>query len=60
VDAVANHIQRNNKGGPKISKAIRDMIFSTIVAPNHPTPIAGTVINEGVKYISGNRKSKKP
>ncbi len=51
VDAVANHIQRDYKGGPEIAKAIRDMILKTIVAPNYPTPGAGRAIDEGVKYI---------
>jgi hypothetical protein len=51
ADRVANHIQHNYKGGPKIAKTIRDMILPKIVAPNYPTPLAGTVINKGVKYI---------
>ncbi len=51
VDMVANHIQRDYKGGPKIAKAIRDMILPTIVTPNYSTSVAGTVINKEVKYI---------
>ena len=51
VDMVANHIQRDYKGGPEIAKAIRDMILKTIVAPNYPSPGAGRVIDKRVKYI---------
>ncbi len=51
VNMVANRIQHNYKGGPKMAKAIRDMILPTIVTPNYPTPVAGTVINKGVNYI---------
>ncbi len=51
MDAVANHIQCNYKGGPKIAKAIRDMLLPTIVTPNYPTPVTGMVIDKGVKYI---------
>ncbi len=51
VGAVTNHIQRDYKGGPKITKVIRDMILPTIVAPNYPTPVARMVINKEVKYI---------
>jgi hypothetical protein len=51
VGIVANHIQRNYKGGPEIAKAIRYMILPTIVIPNYPIPVARMVINEGVKYI---------
>ncbi len=51
ADTVANHTQRNYKGGPKIAKAIRDIILPTIVTPTHPTPVAGRVIDKGVKLI---------
>ncbi len=51
VDWVANHIQRNYKGGPKIAKAIRDIILPTIIIPNYPIPVTGMVIDKRVKYI---------
>ncbi len=51
VAAVANHIQRNNKGRLKIAKAIRDMILPTIVTPNYLISVAGMVIDKEVKYI---------
>jgi hypothetical protein len=32
VDAIANHIQKENNGGPEIAKAIRDLSLPTISA----------------------------
>ncbi len=49
VDVVANHIQHDYKGGPKIAKAIRDKILPTIVTPTCPTPVAGMVISKHQK-----------
>ena len=37
VDAIANHIQKEYKGGPEIAKAIRDMSLPTIMIPPYPT-----------------------
>ncbi len=36
VDAIANHIQKEYKGGPEIAKAIRDMSLPTIMIPPYP------------------------
>ncbi len=33
VDANANHIQKEYKGGPEIAKAIRDLSLRTIAIP---------------------------
>jgi hypothetical protein len=38
VDAIANHIQKQYKGGPEIAKAIRDLILPTIAIPEYPIP----------------------
>jgi hypothetical protein len=38
VDAIANHIQREYKGGPEIAKAIRDLSLPTIAIPQYPRP----------------------
>ncbi len=53
VDAVADHIQLSYKGGPKIAKAICNMILPTIVAPNYPIPVAGMVIDKGATGSPG-------
>ncbi len=36
VDAIANHIQKEYKGGPKIAKAIKEMSLPMISIPNYP------------------------
>jgi hypothetical protein len=33
VDAIANHIQKEYKGGPEIAKVIRDMSLSKVAIP---------------------------
>jgi hypothetical protein len=38
VDAIANHIQKEYKGGPEIAKAIRDLSLPTIAIPEYPRP----------------------
>jgi hypothetical protein len=38
VDAIANHIQKEFKGGPEMAKAIRDLSLSMIVIPEYPRP----------------------
>ncbi len=36
MDAIANHIQKEYKGGPEIAKAIRDLHLPTITIPPYP------------------------
>jgi hypothetical protein len=43
VEAIANHIQKDYKGGPEIAKALRDLSLTVIDIPNYPTGISGTV-----------------
>jgi hypothetical protein len=52
VDAMANHIQKEYKGGPEIAKAIRDLSLPTIVIPAYPTPAtAGDPIDPGEVFL---------
>jgi hypothetical protein len=50
VEAIANHIQKDYKGGPEISKALRDLSLPVIDIPNYPTGIGGTV-DPGTIYL---------
>ncbi len=43
VEAIANHIQKDYKGGPEIPKALQDLSLPVIDIPNYPTGIGGTV-----------------
>ncbi len=46
VDAIANCIQRECKGGADITKAIKDLRLSTLQVPGYPTAKAGaTIVN---------------
>ncbi len=52
VGAIANHIQKEYKGGPEIAKAIRDLCLPTIVIPEYPRPSLMTaVINPGEVFL---------
>jgi hypothetical protein len=37
VDTIAIRIQREYKGGPKISKAIKDLVLPSVSLPPYPT-----------------------
>ncbi len=50
VEAIANHIQKDYKGGPEIAKALRDLSLPVIDIPNYPTGIGGTV-DPGTIYL---------
>jgi hypothetical protein len=41
MDAIANHIQKDYKGGPKIAKAIKQSSLPTILIPNYPIASLG-------------------
>jgi hypothetical protein len=43
VEAIANHIQKDYKGGPEIAKTLRDLSLPVIDIPNYPTGISGAV-----------------
>jgi hypothetical protein len=52
VDAIANCIQRECKGGADITKAIKELRLSTLQVPGYPTAKAGaTVINPGEIFL---------
>ena len=53
VDAVANYIQREYKGGADIAKAIKVLRLPTLQVPGYPKAMAGetTVVDTGDVYI---------
>jgi hypothetical protein len=52
VDAIANHIQREYKGGVDIAKAIKALSLPTLQVPWYPKAKAGeTAVNPGDTYI---------
>ncbi len=52
VDAIANHIQREYKGGADIAKAIKALSLPTLQVPGYPRAKAGeTAVNPGDIYI---------
>jgi hypothetical protein len=52
VDAIANHIQREYKGGADIVKAIKALSLPTLQVPGYPKAKAGeTAVNPGDIYI---------
>jgi hypothetical protein len=44
VDAIANHIQREYKGGADIAKAIEELSLPTLRVPGYPTAKAGATV----------------
>jgi hypothetical protein len=58
VDAIANHIQKEYKGGPEIAKAIRDLSLPTIASPEYPRPSSTTALQlTQERYSCGSRTS---
>jgi hypothetical protein len=52
VDAVANYIQREYKGGADIAKAIKELSLPTPQVPGYPKAKAGeTAVDPGDVYI---------
>ena len=52
VDAIANYIQREYKGGADIAKAIKELSLPTPQVPGYPKAKAGeTVVDPGDVYI---------
>jgi hypothetical protein len=52
VGAIANHIQKEYKGGPEIAKAIRDLCLLTITIPEYLRPSSTTAsINSGEVFL---------
>jgi hypothetical protein len=52
VDAIANYIQREYKGGANIAKAIKELSLPTLQVPGYPKAKAGeTGVNPGDMYI---------
>ncbi len=50
VEAIANHIQKDYKGGPEIAKALRDLSLPIIDITNYPTRI-GRTVDPGTIYL---------
>jgi hypothetical protein len=52
VDAIANHIQKEYKGGPEIAKAMRDLSLPMVTIPEYPRPSSMTAaINPGEVFL---------
>jgi hypothetical protein len=52
VDAIANYIQREYKGGADIAKAVKELSLPTLQVPEYPKAKAGeTVVDPGDVYI---------
>ncbi len=51
VDAIAIHIQCEYKGGPNISKAIRDLVLPSMNLPPNPTGTSGNPPKPGEIYL---------
>jgi hypothetical protein len=50
VEAIANHIQKDYKGGPDIVKALRDLSLPVMSILNYPTETGG-VVDQGTEYL---------
>jgi hypothetical protein len=50
VETIANHIQKDYKGGPDIAKALQDLSLPVISIPNYPTRTGG-VVDPGTEYL---------
>ncbi len=52
MDAIANYIQKEYKGGPEIAKAIRDLSLPTTTIPKYSRPSLTTAaINPGEAFL---------
>ncbi len=52
VDAIANHTQREYKGGADIVKAIKELSLPTLRVPGYPTAKAGaTIVDPGEIFL---------
>jgi hypothetical protein len=52
IDAIANHIQREYKGGADIAKAIKELSLPTLQVPGYPTAKAeATAVNPGEIFL---------
>jgi hypothetical protein len=45
-DPIANHIQKEYKGGPEIAKAIRDLSLPMIAITEYPRPFSTTAADD--------------
>jgi hypothetical protein len=50
VEAIANHIQKDYKGGPDIAKGLRDLSLPVISILNYPIGTGG-VVDPGTEYL---------
>ena len=57
VDAIANHTQREYKGGADIVKAIKELSLPTLRVPGYPMQRLGRPLSTPGIYSSGNRTS---
>jgi hypothetical protein len=59
MEAIANHIQKEYKGGPEIVKVIRELSLPMVPSPNYLTANLGGMIDPGEVFL-WQQKSKKP
>ena len=57
VEAIANHIQKDYKGGPEIAKALRDLSLPVIDIPTTPPGLAEQLTWE--RYTYGKKMSRR-
>ena len=62
VNAIANHIQKEYKGGPEIAKAVKKLKLPTILIPGYPAAKAGwgPLLSIQETYSCGNKMSNQP
>jgi hypothetical protein len=51
VDAIAIHIQHEYKGGPDITKVIRDLVIPSMILPPYPTGTRSNPHDSGEIYL---------
>jgi hypothetical protein len=51
VDAIANHIQEDYKGGPEIAKTIRELSLSRILIPEYLAAYLRGVTDPGKAFL---------
>ena len=60
VDAIANHIQRECKGGADIAKAIKALSLPTLQVPEYPNAKAGEFLARKAKKVKSFRRLEGP
>jgi hypothetical protein len=51
LEAIANYVQREYKGGPKIAKAMRELQMPTLNLPPYPVRTMGSPPDQGAIFL---------